>query len=205
MAFLSDKCARVPLTPKIVAACAPFSCGNKDLDEFFAADYSDYASQLMGKTYAFLDIDNPREFICAFTVSNASIFTNYLPNARRKRIGKDVPQKKRDMIYPAVLIGRLGVNSKFARRHIGTELMDSIKSWFIDKDNKTGCRYLVVDAYNDDIPIGYYKRNGFDFMFSTVEQEKQYRNITNPDRLRTRLMFFDLMHITPAATASETD
>ena len=42
-------------------------------------------------------------------------------------------------------------------------------------------------------------------MFSTVEQEKQYRNITNPDRLRTRLMFFDLMHITPAATASETD
>ena len=139
MAFLNDRCARVPLTPKIVAACAPFSCGNKDLDEFFASDYSDYASQLMGKTYAFLEIDNPREVICAFTVSNASIFTNHLPNARRKRVGKDVPQKKRDMIYPAVLIGRLGVNSKFARRHIGTELMDSIKSWFTDEDNKTGC------------------------------------------------------------------
>ena len=125
------------------------------------------------------------------------------PAARRKRIGKDVPQQKRDMIYPAVLIGRLGVNSKFLHRHIGTELMDSIKSWFIDEDNKTGCRYLVVDAYNEDIPIQYYKNNGFDFMFSTEEQEKQYRNITNPDRLHTRLMFFDLMQITPAASAVE--
>ena len=155
----------------------------------------------MGKTYAFLKIDNPREIICAFTVSNASIFTNHLPNARRKRIGKDVPQQKRDMIYPAVLIGRLGVNSKFLRQHIGTELMQSIKSWFVDEDNKTGCRYLVVDAYNEDIPISYYKDNGFDFMFSTEEQEKQYRNIASDGSLHTRLMFFDLMQIaaTPAS------
>ena len=35
MAFLKDRCARYPLTPEIVAACAPFSCGDKDLDEFF--------------------------------------------------------------------------------------------------------------------------------------------------------------------------
>ena len=81
----------------------------------------------MGKTYAFLEVDNPREIICAFTVSNASIFTNLLPNARRKRIGKDVP-----------------------------------------------------------------------------EQEKLYRHITAPGQLHTRLMFFDLMQITPAATAAET-
>ena len=70
------------------------------------------------------------EIVCAFTVSNASIFTNYLPNARKKRVGRDVPIQKRDMIYPAVLIGRLGVNLKYMRRHIGTQLMDSIKSWF---------------------------------------------------------------------------
>ena len=203
MAFLTDRCARVPLSPKIVAACAPFSCGNKDLDEFFSADYLDYAEQLMGKTYAFLEIENPSEIVCAFTVSNASIFTNHLPNARRKRVGKDVPWQKRDMIYPAVLIGRLGVNRKFMRKHVGTELMQSIKSWFVDEDNKTGCRYLVVDAYNEDIPISYYKDNGFDFMFSTEEQEKQYRNIASDGSLHTRLMFFDLMQIA-AAPASAT-
>ena len=81
--------------------------------------------------------------------------------------------------------------------------MMSIKSWFVDDDNKTGCRYLVVNAYNDDIPISYYKDNGFDFMFSTEEQEKQYRHITAPGQLHTRLMFFDLMQITPAETAIE--
>ena len=195
MAFLNDRCARVLLTPKVVAACAPFSCGNKDLDEFFATDYFDYAKQLMGKTYAFLEVDNPREIVCAFTVANASIFTTHLPNARRKRIGKSVPQPKRDMIYPAVLIGRLGVNSGYMRRHIGTELMDSIKSWFIDDENKTGCRYLVVDAYNEATPLEYYRKNGFDFMFSTEEQEREYRSISGDGPLHTRLMFFDLMQI----------
>ena len=202
MAFLTDRCARVPLSPKIVAACTPFSCGNKDLDEFFCSDYLDYAEQLMGKTYAFLEIENPREIVCAFTVSNASIFTNHLPNARRKRVGKDVPRQKRDMIYPAVLIGRLGVNRKFMRKHVGTKLMQSIKSWFVDEDNKTGCRYLVVDAYNEEIPIRYYRNNGFDFMFSTEEQEKQYRNITGNSPLNTRLMFFDLMQIAAEPSAA---
>ena len=46
------------------------------------------------------------------------------------------------------------------------------------------------------IPLfSYYKDNGFDFMFSTEEQEKQYRHIAAPGQLHTRLMFFDLMQI----------
>jgi len=50
MAFLRDQCFRVPLTDAIVKHAAPFSCGNADLDEFFSADYADYARQLMGKS-----------------------------------------------------------------------------------------------------------------------------------------------------------
>ena len=81
MAFLKDRCARYPLTPEIVSSCAPFSCGDKDLDEFFNSDYYDY------------------------------------------------------------------------------------------------------------------QRNGFNYMFSSEEQEKQYRNIETDAALQTRLMFFDLMQI----------
>ena len=33
---------------------------------------------------------------------------------------------------------------------------------------------MVVDAYNEDVPVAFYKKNGFDFMFSTEEQEKSY-------------------------------
>ena len=68
-------------------------------------------------------------------------------------------------------------------------------SVFIDDENKTGCRYLVVDAYNETTPLEYYRKNGFDFMFSTEEQEREYRNISGDGPLRTRLMFFDLMQI----------
>lgn len=195
MAFLKDHCVRYLLTPEIVASCAPFSCGDKDLDEFFNSDYYDYQRQLMGKTYVFIEMESPTEIVCAFTVSNASIFTNYLPNARKKKIGKDVPVAKRDLIYPAVLIGRLGVNKKYLHQNIGSQLMSRIKDWFIDKDNKTGCRYLVVDAYNKPEACEYYQRNGFNYMFSSEDQEKQYRNIETDVALQTRLMFFDLMQI----------
>lgn len=191
---------RIPMTAHLIESCAPFSCGNKDLDEFFCCDYADYQKQLMGKTYAFVEIDDPKEIICAVTVSNASIFTNYLPNARKKKVGENVPSAKRDLIYPAVLIGRLGVNVKFMRHHVGTELMDIIKGWFIMPDNKTGCRYLVVDAYNQETPCQYYLHNGFNFMFSTEEQEKEYRKVTASGPLHTRLMYFDLMQIVSAAT-----
>ena len=118
-----------------------------------------------------------------------------LPNARKKKVAKNVSYVKRDLIYPAVLIGRLGISTRYQQHHIGTELMNFIKSWFVDSSNKTGCRYLIVDAYNSDIPLAFYKKNGFDFIFSTEEQEKDYRKIVSNEPLRTRLMFFDLILI----------
>lgn len=73
--------------------------------------------------------------------------------------------------------------------------MNFIKSWFVDSSNKTGCRYLIVDAYNSDIPLAFYKKNGFDYIFSTEEQEKDYRKIIYNESLKTRLKFFDLLLI----------
>ena len=73
--------------------------------------------------------------------------------------------------------------------------MDFIKAWFVDPFNKTGCRYLIVDAYNTEVPLAFYLKNGFDFVFSTEEQEKEYRCIISDRKLKTRLMFFDLIVI----------
>ena len=41
----------------------------------------------------------------------------------------------------------------------------------------------------------FIKKNGFDFMFSTEEQEKSYRGIVSDKPLKTRLMYFDLILI----------
>lgn len=195
MGYLEENGIFTSLSEDIIAGAKDFSCGHPDLDDFFHNDCIAYSKTLFGKSYCFCSKDNRNDIICAFTVSNASIFTNRLPNSRKRKIGRVIPFEKRDLIYPAVLIGRLGTNCKYQHLHIGTELMDFIKAWFTEPHNKTGCRYLVVDAYNTDIPINYYLKNGFDFMFSSEEQEKVYRNIQNDEPLKTRLMFFDLIRI----------
>lgn len=39
--------------------------------------------------------------------------------------------------------------------------MTFIKDWFRHEDNKTGCRFIVVDAYNEERVLKYYDKNGF--------------------------------------------
>ena len=195
MGYLLNEGTFSRLDETLLQKTASFTCGNEDLDEFFHRDCILYERELFGKTYCFYQSRDITNIICAFTVSNASIFTNYLPNARKKKIGKEIPHAKQDLIYPAVLIGRLGININYQHLHIGTELLDFIKSWFTEPSNKTGCRYLIVDAYNSSIPISFYKKNGFEFVFSTDKQERIYRNIQTDEPLRTRLMFFDLIRI----------
>ena len=47
--FLQTQCFRVNLSERVIELCAPFSCGNQDLDDFFASDYASYSNQLLGK------------------------------------------------------------------------------------------------------------------------------------------------------------
>lgn len=182
----------------ILKHCKSFDCGNDDLNDFFAKDVLNYMSELLGKSYCFTYDDDESQIVAAFTISNDSIKTYTLPNARKKKINTDIPREKQMKSYPAVLIGRLGVNKNFRKiegeeKTVGDQLMDFIKSWFIDKSNKTGCRFIVVDAYNDVAPLKYYKRNGFVELFSSEQQEKEYTNLPNDRDLTTRLLYFDLI------------
>lgn len=172
-----------------------FACGDQDLDEFFASDCFGYAKQLLGKTYCYkLDAD-PQKIVCAFTLANAGIRVDDLPNARKKRIESDIPHAKSLKDYPAVLVGRLGVSQEFQNKQIGSEVLTFIKYWFVEPNNKTGCRFVIVDAYNNPGTLGFYERNGFKPVFSSDEQEKTYRHLPSDARLKTRLMYFDLLSV----------
>jgi hypothetical protein len=72
-------------------------------------------------------------------------------------------------------------------------LLNFIKSWFIERDNKTGCRFIIVDSYNTNEALNFYKKNGFNFLFSTEEQEKTATDVSNDIQIKTRLMYFDLI------------
>ena len=138
--------------------------------------------------------ENPKIIVAAFTISNDSIKTMSIPNGPKKKLTKHIPHVKTMRSYPAALIGRLGVSALFARKGLGCEVMDFIKAWFVDKSNKTGCRFLVVDAYNETRPLDFYVKNGFAYLFRTEAEEKTYLGLAGTvSKLKTRLMYFDLI------------
>lgn len=77
--------------------------------------------------------------------------------------------------------------------HIGSDILIYIKLWFLEPYNKTGCRFMIVDAYNEPAMMAFYEQNGFKTVFSTEQQEKDYRHLSSDASLNTRLMFYDLM------------
>lgn len=114
-----------------LAMCEPFVCANQDLNDFFANDSVKYSERLLGKTYLFCLKADPKIIVAAFTVSNDSIrMTNKLNDeAKLQFLRQSELEEKRLRRFPAVLIGRLATNSKFAGKGIGTAVMDFIKRW----------------------------------------------------------------------------
>ena len=148
-----------------------FDCGDSDLTEFFLKDAIPHKKELIGVTYFFYD-DSRKLAVSFFTVSNDAVRTDTFK--------EDLPEGKKYSFYPAVKIGRFGVNKEFQGQGIGTQMMDYIK-WFFVSTNKTGCRFLTVDAYNKlEILEFYGERNGFTFL-----SEKDANK-------RTRTMKYDL-------------
>jgi GNAT superfamily N-acetyltransferase len=155
-----------------------FSCGDPELDEFYCVDSVVGGRELLSVTYLILDqTGDPAAFFC---VSNDSIKKQLLPRSSFQRLVRFVPHEKRYSSMPAVKIGRLGVSAECRGAGVGTIVLDYLKTWFT-VGNKTGCRFLVVDAYNRPDSVNFYRRNGFEFLTSGDEREA------------TRIMYFDLI------------
>lgn len=195
-----EQCDFMELTEEVLQQCKGFTCKDEDITEFFTQDYADYAYQLLGKSYCFVKPDTS-EIVCAFTVANSSVKVDSLPSNLRNKLNRKIPNAKRRPQYPRVLVGQLAVSDLFSGHHVGDELLDFIKSWFIDPLNKTGCRYVIVDAVNQPKVFEYYQRNGFKFLFSSDKEEwtflhnKGLEPATPVEPMKTRLMYFDLIYL----------
>lgn len=191
MSFIGERCKFVIYTEDFASRCPSVNCGDEDLDEFFAEDAFLQERELLCKNYCFYtEEDGKREIVAVFTLSNDSI--KKIPNSRKKKIEKDIDRSKHYFSYPGVMIGRLGVAKEFQNLHIGGEILDFIKAWFLNPMNKTGCRFLLVDSYKTERNLHFYERNGFEYLFSSEEQEKEFRGMKTERELKTRLMYFDL-------------
>ena len=198
--FLDSKYEFRRMTESLVAVCQPY-CVSKDshINKFFKEEFPDYEYQLLGKTYCFVTRDE-HKIAAAFSVANSSVRVDDMPKSKRNKLNRKIPFSKQRSQYPAVLVAQLAVFDGFEGLGLGREILDFIKAWFIDPLNKTGCRYVIVDAVNTPKVLNFYHDNGFDFIFSSDEEEMEYMSksvkVEDGEVFReTRLMIFDLMQL----------
>lgn len=110
------------------------------------------------------------------SIFSASEFENKTEFNRFRK--KRFVNEKRLKSYPAVKICRFGVDVSTHNLHLGSKLLNFIKGYFVI-NNKTGCRFITVDAYIDAVP--FYLKNNFLELTSSDE-----------DASHTRLLYYDL-------------
>lgn len=191
---LLDDCVMIKYSKEIQMLCQDFSCGNEDLDDFFKNGAIKYDEDLMGKTYCWLTETKPHKVVALVTLANDSIKTAFIGKPSRNKLNRSIANQKRGRSYPATLIGRLGVNVEFQGFRVGGQVIDFLKKWFRDDGNKTGCRFMVVDAYNNERTLRFYESNEFHYLHATEDEERKYYNLDSEKAIHTRLMYMDLIN-----------
>ena len=107
-----ERCEFCELNEDLLRECGGFSCKDEDITEFFTKEYADYAYQLLGKFYCFVEQEE-RRIVGAFTVANSSIRADLLPNSHRNKLNRNIPNEKRRPQHPAVLVGQLAVSEDY--------------------------------------------------------------------------------------------
>ncbi|GHT57307.1 N-acetyltransferase [Bacteroidia bacterium] len=154
-----------------------FESEDEELNDFLLNDAKNYLAQMLAVTYL---IETDAETIAYFCLSNDNI-RREVDMDTWKKINRKVPNNKRKGAYPAVKIGRLAVSKKYARNGFGKRMINMVKQMYLETNQRTGCRFISVDAYGN--ALDFYSRNGFNF-FTEKDSEKN-----------TRIMYYDLKSI----------
>ncbi len=170
-----------------------FDCGNEDLNEYFQHDALLSRNELIGQICCLVykataDLEIP---VALIDFSNDSVRKK---SSNRTPGYQDIPEfdldnNKRYPTLPGVKITRLGVLNEFRGRNVGTQLINMVKQFFVS-ENRTGCRFLTVDAYNDPDVLSFYEKNNFSFFYDKDSGNK------------TRSMYFDLKRFSIAEACS---
>lgn len=142
----------------------PFDCGDVDLNSFLFEKSKNYSNELLAKTYL---LENKIDTIAFFCISNDSLKVeteNFISkSAIKKFLSITVSHPKRHLQnFPAIKIGRLGVNKDFHGSGIGKVLVNYIIDYSIEQNKQCACKFLIVDAY--DKSVGFYENIGFSYL-----------------------------------------
>lgn len=159
--------------------CDQFDCGDADLNEYFRVDALAHKQELLTQTYCLQLDENPTFAVALLDFCNDAVQLQKMDD------DLEIADAKRYPSLPAVKLTRFGVDREFQGLHIGSHVMNMLKMFFTS-DNRTGCRFITVDSYNEPRVVNFYQKNDF-------------RLLTDKDKKRdTRSMFFDLKRFEPS-------
>lgn len=156
--------------------CASFDCGDDDLNEYFHEDSAAHQAELLTQSYCLQLSNHPQIVLALLDFCNDAIYIGKYKNLI------EIDPRKQYHYLPGVKLTRFGVQREFQRMNVGTHALNMAKKMFIT-DNRTGCRFLTVDAYNTASVLNFYEKNGFK-PFPDSGKNK-----------RTRALFFDLKRL----------
>lgn len=152
-----------------------FHCSDDDLNDFIINEAKEYQKQLLAiTTLVYYD----GELAAYFSLLTDTVKFGENDKTVRNRINRKIPHSKQRTHYPAVKLGRLAVDTRFARMGLGEMILRNIKL-VCTYNSKIAARFITVDAVRN--AVGFYEEKGRFRLFTEKD--------ANDD---TRLMYFDL-------------
>ena len=159
-----------------------FSCGVKDLDDFFHFEVKECVEKHYLSAYVvFIDTG---EIVAAFTLMNDALMINsttekddFISDLRLFEDEDIVDFINRQTSYPAINIGHLATSVSHQRMGIGTTIIDLVADTY-SLQTQAGCQFITVDSLNNSNATKFYIRNSFFFQTikdSTSSTRRMYR------------------------------
>ncbi len=159
-----------------------FSCGVKELDDFFHLEVKECVQRRYLSAYSvFLESG---EIVAAFTLMNDALMISsqsekddFIEDLKFETDEDIASFLNRQSSYPAINIGHLGTLEKYQDMGIGSMIIDLVADTY-GKYRQSGCQFITVDALNNPRTIKFYYKNCFGFQTSrdsTSQTRRMYR------------------------------
>lgn len=126
-----------------------FSCGQETLDRYLQHQAKQDEKRSIAVTY--LLVEENTDFVAGYyTLSSTSIQTGTLP--------EDIAQKlPRYPVQPAILLGRLAIDTRFQGKNLGTALLGNALKRSYTSSREVGAFAVLVQALDDNAERFYLK------------------------------------------------
>lgn len=161
-----------------------FSCGVKELDDFFHFEVKECVSRRYLSAYCvYFDTG---EIVAAFTLMNDALMissqaekVDFIDDLKLETSEDMASFLNRQSSYPAINIGHLGTLEKYQSLGIGSLIIDLVADTYT-KYKQSGCQFITVDALNNHRTTKFYCKNYFGFQTN--------RDSTSPTRRMYRIL-----------------